>query len=73
MAGIKHRYLITGIATVGGVEVSGSCIDTDIIHAIERLRSAYVSVHSIIRGPQVPADTYCGIERIVYPDHVVIP
>lgn len=69
----KHKYVAQGIACVGcGKNFIGECISDDIIKAIKLFRQHrnMLSVHSIQRKEQVPADASIGIVCIKYYDSI---
>jgi hypothetical protein len=59
----KHRYKVSGV-DMQGIYFQSSCIDNDIIKAIEQYRKINYSVHSISRKEQVSADSEIKIEDI---------
>lgn len=61
---IKHIYKVSGINSFGENFV-GSCVDDDIIHAIQMCRNKKYSVHSISRCEQVQADSEIKIIEVL--------
>lgn len=63
-----HRYVVQGVACIGGNDFIGECIADDIIKAIKLFREHkdMLSVHSIQRKEQVNANTDIGIISVKY-------
>ena len=59
----KHKYIVSGVTSSGALFES-TCIDTDIIKAIEQYREIGLFVHNIARGEQVMADSQVKVNDI---------
>lgn len=65
---ILHRYVVQGVACIGGNDFIGECIADNIINVVKLFREHknMLSVHSIQIKEQVNANTSIGIISIKY-------
>lgn len=69
----KYRYIISGISPEGE-NITGSCVDTDIISAIQLFRVRGFNITSAKQAEQLPERVSAHvIEKVRYPDHLTIP
>ena len=64
----KHRYVATGIASIGGRRFRGECIADNMNTAIFLFENHEdkLSVHSIERKEQVSVERFMGVTDVKY-------